>query len=70
MWRTPLVVALVMMPVRNERIAGRSGPNYVDRKTMEARNRARAFLEAHFEIVAKPVTEVGWVLGAENQLSL
>lgn len=64
------MAALVLMPIRNERIAGRSGPGYVEREMMAARNRARAFLEINFEIVQKPVSEIGWVLGGDNQMQL
>lgn len=51
------------MPVRNERMGGDGGPSFANRASMDARNRARKFLEQHFTIVPKPVTETGWKLG-------
>lgn len=62
-WRTGLVIPLVLLPVRNQRLGGDGGPSYANRASMDARNRARRFLEAHFTIVAKPVAETGWRLG-------
>ena len=55
-----------MLPVRNERIGGDGGPSYANRASMDARNKARAFLEQHFSIVSKPVTETGWQLGSKT----
>jgi hypothetical protein len=70
-WRTPLAVPLVLMPVRNERLGGSGGgPDYVTKASLSAKNRARAFLEKHFEIVAKPLAEIGWMLGADTQLKI
>lgn len=58
------------MPVRNERHGGSTGPNYTTKASLAARNKARAFLESHFEIVPKPVQETGWQLGAESTLKI
>lgn len=62
-WRTSLVIPLVLLPVRNQRLGGDGGPSYANRASMDARNRARRFLEAHYTIVPKPVHETGWQLG-------
>ena len=56
-------MAIVLLPVRNEREGGSSGPSYATRAAMTARNKAHAFLHAHFSIVPKPPTETGWQLG-------
>ena len=65
-WRTSLVIPLVMLPARNERMGGEGGPSYCTRASIAARNKARAFLETHFSIVPKPVTETGWQLGSQT----
>lgn len=62
-WETPLIVPMILLPARNERHGGESGPSYATRARMDAANRARAFLEQHFQIVPKPVAETGWQLG-------
>lgn len=54
---------LVLLPVRNQRHGGDSGPSYADRASIAARNKARAFLETHFEITNQPLAETGWQLG-------
>jgi hypothetical protein len=64
------VIPLVLMPVRNERLGGSGGPNYVVRASLSARNQARRFLESHFEIVDKSPTEIGWKLGANTYLKI
>jgi hypothetical protein len=64
------VIALVLMPVRNQRHGGNGGPGYIARASMAARNKARHFLEEHFTIVNKPLPEVGWQLGANNILKV
>lgn len=64
-WETALTIPLVLMPVRNERMGGSSGPSYTTRASTTARNRARAFLEQHFTIVTKPVAATGWKLGTQ-----
>lgn len=61
---------MVMMPVRNERHGGTTGPSYVVAASLAAKNKARAFLETHFEIVAASPAEVGWQLGANTQLKI
>lgn len=50
MWDTPLALALVLLPVRNERHGGTSGPAYTTDANIKARNRARRWLEENFEI--------------------
>lgn len=62
-WRTALALPLILMPARNQRHGGSTGPSYATRARMDAANRARAFLEQHFQIVPKPVAETGWQLG-------
>lgn len=69
-WNTSLLVPLVLMPVRNERLGGGGGPSYVTRAGNAASAKAREFLEAHFEIVDKPPTETGWQLGENTTLKL
>lgn len=69
-WEVPLTLPMVLLPIRNERMGGTNGPNYVDMASMDAKNKARAFLETHFEIVAKPVTETGWMLGGNTTLKI
>lgn len=70
-WRTPLAVALVLLPVRNERHGGSSGgPDYTTKASLNAKNRARDFLESHFQIVPKSPAEIGWVLGANTHLKI
>ena len=56
-------MAIVLLPVRNEREGGSSGPSYATRASMAARNKARAWLQDNFTIVPKPPTETGWQLG-------
>ena len=70
-WRTPLAVALVLLPVRNERLGGSAGgPDYTTQASIAAKNRAVHFLETHFEIVDTPLHEIGWQLGANTQLKI
>jgi hypothetical protein len=69
-WTTPLVIALVMMPVRNERHGGTSGPSYVTRAGNTASSKATRFLETHFRIVPKSVEETGWKLGENTILRI
>jgi hypothetical protein len=59
-----------MLPVRNERLGGSGGPDYVTRATMAARNKAKRFLGENFTIVNKPVQETGWLLGGETVLKI
>ena len=61
---------MVLLPIRNERIGGSGGPSYVAKASMAARVRALNFLKTHFEIVPKPVTETGWMLGGETTLKI
>lgn len=67
-WEIPLTLAMVMLPIRNERLGGSGGPGYVVRASLAAKNRARAFLEKHFQIVPKPPSETGWHLGENTYL--
>lgn len=59
----PLAAANVLLPVRNERQGGNSGPGFVTSASIRGRNTAKAWLEQHYQIVDKPVAEVGWKLG-------
>lgn len=61
-WDFPLVLAVLMLPVRNERQGGKSGPSYATNAAIDARNRARIWLEANFQISPKPLAEIGRVL--------
>lgn len=61
---------MVLLPIRNERMGGSGGPSYVAKASMDARLRALNFLKQHFEIVSKPVTETGWMLGGETTLKI
>ena len=69
-WETPLEIALILLPVRNQRLGGSSGPSYATQASCRARNKAAKFLSDHFEIVSKPVTETGWKLGANTYLKI
>lgn len=64
------MIPLVLLPVRNERHGGSAGPSYTQRASMDARNKALAFLTTHFEIVKRPLAEIGWQLGGDTQLTL
>lgn len=64
-WETALVIPMILMPIRNERLGGKAGPSYANRASMEAKNQARAFLETHFQIVPKPAHLTGWQLGTQ-----
>jgi hypothetical protein len=66
-WDFPLLLAVVMLPVRNERQGGKSGPSYATNAAIDARNQARIWLETHFRIVQKPLAETGWVLCPESE---
>lgn len=61
-WSTPLSLALVLLPVRNERHGGTTGPAYTTDANIKARNRCRAWLEANFTIVPDPPAITGWKL--------
>jgi len=61
-WDFPLVLAIIMLPVRNERNGGSTGPSYSTNAAIDARNRCRAWLEQHYTITNKPLIEVGWQL--------
>jgi hypothetical protein len=65
-WDFPLLLAVVMLPVRNERQGGKSGPSYATNANIDARNRARAWLEARFLITDKSPAEIGWILTPES----
>lgn len=54
------------MPARNQRSGGDGGPSYANRASMDARNRTRKFLQEHFTITTKPVSETGWQLGTHH----
>lgn len=69
-WETSLALALVLLPVRNERHGGSAGPDYVTRAANAASNRARRYLEQHFQIVPKSPEQTGWQLGAGTTLKL
>lgn len=69
-WKVPLEIALILLPVRNERLGGSGGPSYSVKASMRARNKAARFLQEHFEIVNKPVTETGWKLGENTYLKI
>ena len=64
------MIPLVLMPVRNERHGGSGGPSYATKASIAARNKTRRFLEQHFTIVKKPVSETGWQLGGGTTLKL
>lgn len=66
-WDTSLVIPLLLLPVRNQRHGGESGPSYADRASMKARNQIRGWLEENFSIVPKPLSETGWVLAEAPQ---
>lgn len=61
---------MILLPVRNERHGGKSGPGYVQHASMKARNKALKYMEENFTIVEKPVTETGWKLGGERTLKI
>lgn len=61
-WDTPLAIPLIMLPARNERHGGKTGPSYATNAAIDARNRCRQWLETHFEITDRPLHEVGWQL--------
>ena len=67
-WKTPLVLAMVILPVRNERHGASGGPSFIVRASLRAKNRAYEFLKEHFEIVPKSPAETGWRLGANTYL--
>jgi hypothetical protein len=69
-WETPLAIALVIMPIRNERLFNTSGPSYIVRASLAAKNKAHAFLAEHFTIVPKPPSETGWKLGTHTYLQI
>ena len=62
-WDFPMILAVIMLPVRNERNGGDTGPSYAVNAAIDARNRCREWLETHYTLTNKPITEVGWVLG-------
>lgn len=67
MWGTPLAIAIILLPVRNERVSGSgAGPSYVTQASIAARNRARAWLERNYHITPAPVSLTGWVLGTRR----
>lgn len=59
-----------MLPIRNERMGGGSRPSHSVRGSIAARNKARRFLERHFEIVQKSPAEIGWQLGSDTPLKI
>ncbi len=61
-WETPKALALILLPARNERNGGKTGPSYATNAAIDARNRCRAWLETHFTITDKPLAETGWQL--------
>lgn len=70
-WATPLAVAMVLLPVRNERLGGSSGgADYALKAGLDAKNRAKDFLETHFEIVPESPEEIGWQLGSNTYLKI
>lgn len=69
-WEIPLVLPLVMMPVRNERLGASGGPSYILRASLAAKNKAYEFLQAHFTLVPKSPSEIGWRLGANTHLKI
>jgi hypothetical protein len=64
------VIPLILLPVRNERLGGSGGPSYAIKASITARNKARRFLETHFQLVDKPATETGWKLGQNTFLKI
>lgn len=63
-WEFPLVAAVALLPIRNQRVTGKSqGPTSAQKALIAARNKARAFLRENFHVVDKPVETVGWQLG-------
>lgn len=66
MWATPLAIAMILLPVRNERMGGGSGPSYVTNASLQARNRARTWLTENYHIVPDPPDITGWVLGTRH----
>lgn len=61
-WDFPLALAMVLLPARNERHGGDTGPSYVSEASIRARNKARRFFEKYYTITKKPLSEVGWQL--------
>lgn len=43
-------MALILLPIRNERLGGTAGPSYTTTASIKARNRCRAWLEETFTI--------------------
>lgn len=41
---------MILLPIRNERMGGGSGPSYTTTASLKARNKARAWLEENFTI--------------------
>lgn len=61
-WEFPLSVALVFLPIRNERQgAESSAPNYAQEAAVQARSKARSFLKENFTLVNDPT--LPWQLG-------
>lgn len=69
-WETPLALALVMLPIRNERHGASGGPSYILRASLAAKNKAYEFLQANFTLVPKSPSEIGWRLGANTHLKI
>lgn len=62
LWEFPIAVAIIFMPIAIQRSGGDvKGPNYTQDASINARNRARAFLEEHYTIVDDPT--LPWQLG-------
>ena len=62
-WEFPLILAILMLPVRNERNGGETGPSYATTAAINARNKAREWLKQNYDLTEKPLSETGWVLG-------
>lgn len=62
-WEVPLALALVLLPIRNERKHGVTHATHPERASMRARNKARAWLERNYSIMpGTSVEDIPWKL--------
>lgn len=66
-WRFPRVVILMLIPAYAERQGQSAGMTRPDRASQHARKKMRSMLEREFDVVDKPISEVGWQIGEPPQ---